>query len=66
MFGGGVSFVDFLRRFEKMVSSSEAVTPKSAKTYSHNHTHTHIYISDRFENMYVPYIPHVQCIDPGV
>ena len=33
---GGVSFVDFLRRFEKMISSSEAVTPKSAKTYSHN------------------------------
>jgi hypothetical protein len=37
MFGGGVSFVDFLRRFEKMVSSSEAVTPKSAKTYSHKY-----------------------------
>ena len=33
MFGGVVSFVDFLSRFEKMVSSSEELTAKSAKTY---------------------------------
>ena len=36
MFGGVVSFGGLLWRFEKMVSSSEALTPKNAKTYSHN------------------------------